>query len=298
MVLFPREMETSCAAVANAKERNRKNREENLFIFLTKKRRAIYTIKSNGVSEVFLYVWRILFPVNILEQPLFFHPEINERGFTLSEEESRHIVSSLRRKEGDTLFITDGRGKLLKCTLASAHPKKAGVEVVEIQHFKRSPIFRRIAISPPKAGERLDWMLEKAVEIGVDEIMFLETRYSERDKLNLDRLQKIAISAMKQSKQVYLPALRGMVKWPAFMKEELSGSKLIAHLRADTISMNTALSTQSLEVTILIGPEGDFSEEEVEQAEQKGFRSISLGSNVLRTETAAIYALVCLNSFN
>lgn len=245
-----------------------------------------------------MYVWRILFPVNILGQPLFFHLEINEKGFTLSEEESRHIVSSLRHKEGDTLFITDGRGHLLKCTLVHPHPKKAGVEVLEVQNVKRLGIFRRVAISPPKAGERLDWLVEKAVEIGVDEIIFLETRYSERDKLNLDRLQKIAISAMKQSKQAYLPILRGMVKWQAFMKEERTGTKLIAHLGEVTTSLRSALSPDLQELTILIGPEGDFSEEEVRRAEQKGFRSISLGSNVLRTETAAIYALVCLNSFN
>lgn len=235
--------------------------------------------------------------MNILGQPLFFHAESNDKGFVLTEEESRHIVSSLRYKEGDTLFVTDGKGTVQKCAIVHAHTKRVEVRVLESKNVPKSESFRRMVVSPPKAGERLDWLVEKGVEIGVDEFVFVETRYSERDKLNLERLQKIAIAAMKQSKQVFLPTIKGMVKWRSFLEDDSKGVKLMAHLGAGTKPLKDELAPHLEQVTILIGPEGDFSAEEVQQAEAKGYVSVSLGSNVLRTETAVIYALVCLNSF-
>lgn len=235
--------------------------------------------------------------MDILGQPLFYHPDITEENFSLSEEESRHCVVSLRMKENDFLFLTDGKGTIAKAIIVKAMAKAAYVKVVEKEEKRKHESFRRLVVAPPKTGERLDWLVEKAVEIGVDEIVFIETRYSERDKLNVERLSKIAISAMKQSKQVYLPQIRGMVKWKQFLTEKWEGPQLIAHVSSLGDSLSSHFSAGDSQRSILIGPEGDFSKEELAEAIQMGFVPVSLGSNVLRTETAAIYSLVCLNAF-
>lgn len=246
--------------------------------------------------------------MNILGKPLFYHPSTLTDEFTLSEDESRHCVSSLRHKEQDNIFITNGEGTILNAVIAKANPKACLVRVVEIETLPRHKTLRRLVVAPPKTGEKLDLIVEKAVEIGIDEIIFIDTRYAERDKINLDRLQKIAISAIKQSKQAYLPTLKGMVKWKSLMEDEISGARYIAaivdHHDASIISKHLAhelgimqSDTHYSQITILIGPEGDFSEDEVKTAIQKGFVPVSLGKNILRTETAALYALSLVNAF-
>jgi 16S rRNA (uracil1498-N3)-methyltransferase len=236
---------------------------------------------------------------DIQGKPLFYAPQISSGELILSEEESRHAVSSLRFKEGQELYLTDGKGTLAKAKLTKANPKSALLVVFEKEVFPPAPVFRRLLVSPPKAGERLDWMIEKAVEVGVDEIVCIETRRAERDKINLERLYKIAISAMKQSKQVYLPTIRGMVKWKQFLTETHEGDKYIASVDSgqwSVVSSQLSVVGGQYSVSILIGPEGDFTDDEVKEAVNNGFKRVSLGKNILRTETAAIYSLVCFNS--
>lgn len=245
--------------------------------------------------------------MNILGKPLFYHPMILPTEFSLSEEESRHCIASLRFKEGDSIFITNGKGTIVSAKITKANPKSCLVLVVEKEEYQPSIINRTLVIAPPKTGEKLDLIVEKAVEIGVDEIVFIETRYAERDKINLERLTKIAISAIKQSKQAFLPEITGMIKWKLFIERKAEGLKLIAALvdsgQSTVVShlakelLDSQLSTHHSQLTILIGPEGDFSEEEVNQAIAKGFVPISLGKNILRTETAAIYSLSLINAF-
>ncbi len=239
--------------------------------------------------------------MDIIGKPLFYHSDLDKDTFTLSEEESRHCAASLRFKEGDFLFITDGKGQIVNGRLEKASPKGCVVQVVEREKIAKSNTFRRLIVAPPKTGERLDLILEKSTEIGIDEILFIESRYSERDKINLERLQKIAISAMKQSKQAFLPALIGMLKWKQFIGLSLEGTKYIAAILEDqsTEQLGAVLAHSSPHsaISILIGPEGDFSEEEIQQAISIGFKPISLGKNILRTETASIYALSLINAF-
>lgn len=246
--------------------------------------------------------------MDIIGKPLFFHPDFTSNQFTLLEEESRHCIASLRSGEGDFLFLTDGKGTLVQAKIIKANPKATVVEMVAIESKTKEKFIRRLVVSPPKTGERLDWLVEKAVEIGVDEIVYIETRYSERDRINKERLLKIAISAMKQSKQVYLPQVHDMIKWKQFVSSTITGYKYIAHIPecSQTVAslceqlknVNVEPATQSFELTILIGPEGDFSEEEVAQAIRMGFQPVSLGKNILRTETAVVYSLACMNAFH
>jgi 16S rRNA (uracil1498-N3)-methyltransferase len=245
--------------------------------------------------------------LNILGKPLFYHPLIVPTEFSLSEEESRHCISSLRLKEGESIFITDGKGTIARAKIVKANPKSCSVQTVEKTEIQPSKIKRTLVIAPPKTGEKLDLIVEKAVEIGVDEIIFIETRYAERDKINLERLNKIAISAIKQSKQAFLPEISGMIKWKQFIERKAEGLKLIAAIVENTQSsvvnhlakelLDSPLTTHHSQLTILIGPEGDFSEEELNQAMAKNFVPISLGKNILRTETASIYTLSLVNAF-
>jgi 16S rRNA (uracil1498-N3)-methyltransferase len=237
--------------------------------------------------------------LDIFGKPLFYAPEALSGQVLLSEEESRHCALSLRGKEGDVIFLTDGKGTIARAQLTKIHPKSSMVLVLETEAVDKFPIFRRLVVSPPKTGDRLDWMIEKVVEIGVDEIVLIQSRYSERDKVNLERLQKIAVSAMKQSKQAFLPQIIGVQKWKQFIEKPVDGDKFIATIDSSVPSrrlLDVTKQSSGSSFTILIGPEGDFSEEEVKQALEKGFVPVSLGKNILRTETASLYSIVCFNS--
>jgi 16S rRNA (uracil1498-N3)-methyltransferase len=242
--------------------------------------------------------------LDLLSLPLFFHSEIQTQTLVLSEEESRHCTVSLRVAEGETILITDGQGTVAQAKITKAHPKATQIHIVQKEIVPKAAVFRRLVVAPPKTADRLEWMLEKAFEVGVEEVVLIETRYSERDKINLERLEKLAIATIKQSKQVYLPRLVGMIKWKQFIGQTISGSKYIAALADKSITHTPSLAlsqrlkhdSKSTETTVLIGPEGDFSPEEVTQSIMQGYQPISLGANVLRTETAAVYALSILNS--
>lgn len=220
----------------------------------------------------------------------FFDPNITPETIkhTLPEEESKHAVRVLRMQNGDQLELLNGLGDQFICKITEAHPKKCQIEVIEHTKIDLSDEEIHIAVSPTKQTDRIEWFIEKATEIGVTEISFILTKNSERNQLKLDRLVKKAISAMKQSKRYTLPILNPTVDVKEFIQSHPNG--LIAHCMEDEKLESISKVFQRTNCPILIGPEGDFTQEEVDLALQNGYKTITLGKNRLRTETAALYA--------
>ena len=228
---------------------------------------------------------------------LFYHPDFSKSPFDLPEDESKHMIRVLRKQEGDSLLLIDGKGHEAKGVLMKANPKKCSIAIEKILfHAKTLPYHLHIAIAPTKQFERMDWFIEKAIEIGIDEISFIETQNSERDKINLERCQKIAISAIKQSKQYWLPQINPIQKFNDFIKHHNTSDtcKLIAWCPEDPSHtlVNRLNQSASKNIICLIGPEGDFTEAELKLAKENQYLPVSLGSNILRTETAGVYVCV------
>ncbi len=223
---------------------------------------------------------------------LFYDPNIDTSAQThqLSEEESKHIVRVLRMNEGDQLAIVDGKGGYFETRISIAHPKRCTVEIERIEQQETPNHQLHIALGPTKLMERIEWFVEKATEIGITEISFVQGKNAERINIKPDRLEKKAISAMKQAQRRFLPTIHPLVSVSEFIVQHPNG--LIAHCYEGKKS--TIL--EAFEVSncpILIGPEGDFTPEEIELALENGYKTITLGENRLRTETAALYACVC-----
>ena len=225
---------------------------------------------------------------------LFYNPEIstNTQQFTFDKIESRHIVRVLRKKEGDVIFITNGFGQLFTSEIVIANDKKCLVKVTSIKnHEKPWNYYLHIAIAPTKLNDRLEWFLEKATEIGIDEITPIICEHSERKIVKTDRMEKIIYSAAKQSLKYHFPKLNEPVSFNQFIKSDFNGQLFIAHCEeTDKKSLKMELKPQ-LETTILIGPEGDFSAKEIQQSLDHKFIPVSLGKSRLRTETAGIVAV-------
>ena len=199
-------------------------------------------------------------------------------------------------EEGDLMKIVDGKGGLYTCKITDPHYKRCQIQIVEeIQAFEKPTHYIHIAIAPTKNLDRMEWFMEKCVEIGVQEITFLLCHYSERKSLKLERLEKIAISAMKQSLKAYLPILNDLVPFDDFVKNNTQSSKMIAHLEEDNRQNIASIKHSAADYCMLIGPEGDFSKEEIELSYQYGFQAVTLGNARLRTETAGIVACHSLN---
>lgn len=213
----------------------------------------------------------------------------------LNEEESNHFTKVLRGNEGDIIHITDGNGNLGKCEVTHVSKKIVEANVIELQeNFEQKKYYLHVAIAPTKTMERIEFFLEKATEIGIDEITFLQSFHSERKNIKIERLEKIVQSATKQSLKAYLPKLNDLTKFNDFIKKDLSDyKKCIAHCESDIerTPFNQILSKQPEKVLIMIGPEGDFSRDEIKAAYENGFNGISLGSQRFRTETAALQAV-------
>ena len=236
---------------------------------------------------------------------LFYCKDIIPNAFcTLDAEESRHAVKVLRLREGDGLDVTDGCGNLYHCQIVDANDKACVVEAAfdsNNQTIKQSSI--HLAVAPTKNPSRMEWLVEKAVEIGVGEITLLQCDHSERSFLKTDRLEKLAISAMKQSLHTVLPKINPAVPlkdWLKFQSSIFNSQlKFIAHCEADKPRSPLATALQpGRDAVVLIGPEGDFSEEEITLALEYGFQPVSLGPSRLRTETAALYAVTAFNLIN
>lgn len=228
---------------------------------------------------------------------LFFGNYDSGNKLFLDEEESRHC-KVLRKMPGDKLDVIDGKGGLMNCVLKSYSGRTVELEVIGTQLMPRQRNYRlHLFIAPTKQNERTEWMLEKAIEAGLDEISFIASEHSERTKLNLQRLERIAVSAIKQSAQYYLPKINPLTN----LKDiEPDGSVFIAHCREDNSKTKLKDALLKLnhqkEISIFIGPEGDFSESEISRLTSKGAIPVSLGNTRLRTETAGVYAAMVLNA--
>lgn len=223
---------------------------------------------------------------------LFYFPNISatDTGFSFDREESKHIVKVLRKKENDILHVTNGLGFLFTIQITLASDSKCTVKIISAEKQKAANYRLHLAVAPTKMNERYEWFLEKAVEIGVAEITPIFCEHSERKVIKRDRFDKIILSAMKQSNQCYLPQFNEAVSCREFVKQQTDGQKFIAHCEeTDRKSFKQALKTNK-NVTIMIGPEGDFSAKEITMALENGFIPVTLGDTRLRTETAAIVA--------
>lgn len=215
----------------------------------------------------------------------------------LPSEEAAHATRVLRLQGGDEMFLMDGMGSFYRAEVTMATPKKCRYEIKETLPQDKGWHGRiHLAIAPTKMMDRMEWMVEKATEVGFDEITFLDCRFSERKVLRVDRLEKIVVAAMKQSRKPWKPVLNTMMSFGEFINIPRFGKKYIAHCyreitRKDLFN-ELSLSLGSQDVTVMIGPEGDFSIDEVNLAMKQGYESISLGNSRLRTETAGLSAVM------
>lgn len=214
----------------------------------------------------------------------------------LPEEEAGHCIRVLRMKEGDRIRLTDGKGSFYNAVISAVSGKRCMVHIESRE--MQQPLWDghlHIAVAPTKLMDRNEWFVEKAIEIGVDEITFLKTDHSERDVVKMERIEKIAVSAMKQSQKATLPVLNGMTTLRSLIEKGFDGDKFIAHCEPGSKVLLQDAVTPGHDSLVLIGPEGDFSPAEIEMALKAGFRPISLGPSRLRTETAALVAVHIMN---
>lgn len=223
---------------------------------------------------------------------LFYNPGLDNsfKQFFFLADESRHIIKVLRKVEGDVLHITNGRGSLFQAKILEANPKKCKAQIVSEERTIPRLHTLHIAIAPTKMNDRFEWFLEKATEIGINEITPILCEHSERKVIKLERLQKVLQSAMKQSLQTNLPKLNPLTPLEDFLNSNKSELQLIAHCHPEEKLELKRRVQADKDVSILIGPEGDFSKKEVDLALDKGYLPVSLGRNRLRTETAGIVA--------
>jgi 16S rRNA (uracil1498-N3)-methyltransferase len=222
---------------------------------------------------------------------LFYQHNTNEH--VLGEEESGHAVRVLRKKNGDFIEITDGNGSLIKAKIIDANPKACAYEIISKETQPKPSKTIHLAIAPTKNTDRMEWLVEKLVEIGVTEISLLLCEHSERKVYKTDRLHKIAIAAMKQSGNLYLPKINELQPFKQFIAKNIDTLKLIALLDEKTLFLEKMDIAES-EICLLVGPEGDFSANEIKMAKESGFNSVLMGSNRLRTETAGLVGVTLL----
>ncbi len=223
---------------------------------------------------------------------LFYNPTIDTtvKTFFFDREESKHIIKVLRKKDTDILYVTNGLGFVFETEIILASDNKCTVKVVSYKKSETPKVHLHLVVAPTKMNERYEWFLEKATEIGVQEITPIICDHSERKTAKTERFDKIILSAMKQSNQYFLPKLNEPIAFKDFIQKSFEGQKFIAHCEeTDKKSLKTQLK-ENENVTILIGPEGDFSEKEIQLALENNYLPVSLGNTRLRTETAAIVA--------
>ncbi|WP_291106411.1 16S rRNA (uracil(1498)-N(3))-methyltransferase [Flavobacterium sp. UBA6195] len=223
---------------------------------------------------------------------LFYNPDIKQGDITFffDKEESKHIVKVLRKKESDTIFITNGLGFLFESKIILASEKKCEVKITKETFQEPDKFYTHIVVAPTKMNDRLEWFLEKATEIGIHEITPIICDHSERKVYKIDRAEKIIQAAMKQSLHYYIPKINEPISFSQFVKLNIDGQKFIAHCEeTDKKSFKNEVNKDK-KVTILIGPEGDFSTKEINLAIENGFIPVTLGNTRLRTETAALVA--------
>lgn len=226
---------------------------------------------------------------------LFFGHVFNEYA-TLTTEESHHFSKVLRGKLEDTIYVTDGEGTLVKGITTEINSKEVTIQIQErFDDFEQKNYHLHMVVAPTKNMDRLEFFLEKATEIGLDEVTFIQSFHSERKVLKIERIEKIIQAATKQSLKAYLPKINDLTKFSDFIAKysNHSADKYIAHCNQDfnRNPLKNELTQSNRDIIILIGPEGDFSIDEVRLAEENGFKGISLGHQRFRTETAALQAV-------
>lgn len=223
---------------------------------------------------------------------LFYNPTITENteGFVFDKEESKHIVKVMRKKQGDVLFVTNGYGFLFKTEIIIAMDTKCSVKIVSSEKSEPLKYHLHLAVAPTKMNDRYEWFLEKATEMSISEITPVICDHSERKFIKTDRFDKIIQSAMKQSLQYHLPKLNEPISFKDFMKVKNEGLNLIAHCEETEKKLLKDVLKPKENITILIGPEGDFSDKEIKMALENNYIPVSLGNTRLRTETAAVVA--------
>jgi len=230
---------------------------------------------------------------------LFYTPDINSEIYTLEEQESKHCIRVLRLKTGDEITLTDGIGNMYFTKIIDDHPKRCKVQVVEVEKEYGKRLFKiHIAVAPTKNIARTEWFIEKATEIGIDEITPLICEHSERKTTKTERLAKVVTSAVKQSLKAYHPVINDSVEFKKFITQEFDGEKFIAYCSDEYRDSLKNIYRKGKDALVLIGPEGDFSPAEVDLAIKHGFKPVSLGSSRLRTETAALFACCVVNLRN
>jgi 16S rRNA (uracil1498-N3)-methyltransferase len=232
---------------------------------------------------------------------LFYTPTISltDNTFTLDEAESKHAIKVLRLNAGDKINLVDGKGTIFDAEITQAHAKKCELKITTTTKEINTKPSIHIAIAPTKNTDRLEWFVEKVTEIGITEITPLICQRSERKVLKIDRLEKTAIAAMKQSLKAFLPKINEPITFKEFIKNTTNQPNLfIAHCLDNTEKHLNEVCTKNKETLVLIGPEGDFTKEEIELATKNHFKPISLGKSRLRTETAGIVACHTINLLN
>ncbi|MBL4939233.1 MAG: 16S rRNA (uracil(1498)-N(3))-methyltransferase [Lutibacter sp.] len=225
---------------------------------------------------------------------LFYNPKIssNTQELTFDKTESRHIVRVLRKKEGDPIYITNGLGQLFTSEIVVSNDKQCLVKIIAIENKKKPwNYYLHIAIAPTKLNDRFEWFLEKATEIGIDEITPIICEHSERKVIKMDRMEKILHSAAKQSLKFHFPKLNEPVNFKQFINSNFNGQLFIAHCEETKKKSLKSILNSIQKTTILIGPEGDFSPKEIQQSLEHNFIPVSLGESRLRTETAGVVAV-------
>lgn len=229
---------------------------------------------------------------------VFYTPDIAVDG-ELPEEEAGHCLRVLRLGVGDEVMLTDGKGFFYKAVITAATGKRCQVKVVET--IGQAPLWNghlHLAMAPTKNMDRIEWFAEKATEIGFDELSFVNSRFSERKVIKTERIEKIVVSAVKQSLKARKPLVNELTDFGKFIQQKFEGQKFIAHCYEGDKPLLKDVLIPGKDAVVLIGPEGDFSPEEVQKAEAAGFQAISLGKSRLRTETAALVAVHIMNLFN
>jgi len=228
---------------------------------------------------------------------LFYQPRIPEGIYYLDADESRHCVRVLRHTAGDNIQVTDGKGYFYKTTITQADDRQCQFRIEEKVAQPLRDFFIHIAISPTKNADRIEWFVEKAVELGIDRISIIECENTERTYLKKERLEKVAISAMKQSLKATLPAIEGLISFNDILTTT-EAYKYMAYVDMQNPDHLKNIAPQKNSYIVLIGPEGDFSPEELTLALQHNFQKVSLGNSRLRTETAGMAACHILNLVN
>ena len=231
---------------------------------------------------------------------LFYNSDLKatDTVFTFDSNESKHIIKVLRKKIGDELWITNGEGYLFKAKIIGDSIKQCEIELISSKKTHPKSHWLHMVVAPTKMNDRFEWFLEKVTEIGVDEITPIICDRSERKILKLDRMQRVIESAMKQSLQTYLPKLNEAVSLSEFLEKPTTGLQFIAHCEDSERHELKRRVVADQDITILIGPEGDFTPNEIKSALSKGYAPVAMGKTRLRTETAAIVACTIVASIN